>query len=172
MTVPPSSRRAIPEAMISGLRRLPDLRTALEALALFLLLVLAGFAALRLGALTFQPALSAPHTLTLSLGAFLVPALAEEMAFRGWLRPGQHVAAGVSLAAFVAWHPVQALAGSPFARPAFLDPGFLILVALLGAACTISRVRSGSIWPAVVIHWGIAVLWQALFAGPPTLEAG
>jgi predicted Abi (CAAX) family protease len=170
MTDQPSPFRAVSETIIASLRRLPDLRAALEALILFLVLVLAGVAAVRLGVLELRPAVREAGALTVSLSAFLFPALTEELAFRGWLRPGQHVAAGLSLAAFVAWHPLQALAGSPFAHPDFLDPAFLVLVALLGAACTASRLRSGSIWPAAIIHWGIIVLWQALFAGPAIVE--
>ena len=39
------------------------------------------------------------------------------------------------------------------------------MVACLGLACTLTRVRSGSIWPGVVIHWGVVVAWLALFGG-------
>jgi predicted Abi (CAAX) family protease len=39
------------------------------------------------------------------------------------------------------------------------------VVATLGLACTLSRIRSGSIWPSVIIHWGIVVVWIALFRG-------
>ena len=35
----------------------------------------------------------------------------------------------------------------------------------LGLACTLSRIRSGSIWPAAIIHWGVVVVWKALYAG-------
>ncbi len=75
------------------------------------------------------------------------------------------MAAAISLAVFVAWHPFQVLIGSPFAEAVFLQPGYLALVALLGLCCTVSRLRSGSIWPAVVIHWGVVVIWKALFGG-------
>jgi uncharacterized protein len=96
---------------------------------------------------------------------FITPAFTEEMMFRSWMARPSLAAAGISLTAFVLWHPFQYVVGSPFARPEFEQPLFLALVALLGTACLISRIRSGSIWPAVVIHWGMAVLWSTLFAG-------
>ena len=91
--------------------------------------------------------------------------LTEELAFRGWLRKGAPLAAVASLLAYIAWHPLQTLLQLPFGRPEFLDPRFLSLIAWLGLACTLSRIRSGSIWPAVIIHWGIVVVWKALYAG-------
>jgi predicted Abi (CAAX) family protease len=95
-----------------------------------------------------------------------MPALTEELAFRGWVRRGAPIAAVGSLLAFIFWHPLQVMANLPFARPEFTDASFLILVATLGACCTLSRIRSGSIWPAVIIHWGAAVVWRVLYAGP------
>jgi len=93
--------------------------------------------------------------------AILVPSLAEEMVFRvvlagrtGWLR------GGLALAAFVLWHPVQVWLGLPMARPVFLEPAFLAIVALLGLVCTIGWRRSGSVWPAVAMHWATVVAWK------------
>ena len=77
----------------------------------------------------------------------------------GWLR------AALALAAFVLWHPVQVWLGLPMAQPAFLEPAFLAIVALLGLVCTLAWRRSGSVWPAVMIHWGTVVLWKAVAAG-------
>ena len=98
--------------------------------------------------------------------AILVPSLAEEMVFRvllggrtGWLR------AGIAIAAFVLWHPVQVWLGLPMAQPVFLEPAFLAIVALLGLVCTVSYRTSGAIWPPVAIHWGTVVLWKAVAAG-------
>ena len=50
----------------------------------------------------------------------------------------------------------------PMAQPMFLEPAFLAIVALLGAVCTISWRRSGSVWPAVMIHWLSVVAWKGL----------
>ena len=98
--------------------------------------------------------------------AILVPSLAEEMVFRvllggrtGWLR------AGIAIAAFVLWHPVQVWLGLPMAQPVFLAPAFLAIVALLGLVCTVAYRTSGAIWPPVAIHWGTVVLWKAVAAG-------
>ena len=151
--------------LISGLIRLPDLRGAIEALGLFILVLLAGAWAAQAGVLTFAPLADQNAITQISLIAFFVPGISEEVIFRGWLPRGQPVAAAISLVAFVAWHPIQILIGSPFAEPLFADPRYLALVAFLGVCCTVSRLRSGSIWPAVVIHWGVVVIWKALFGG-------
>ena len=151
--------------LISGLIRLPDLRGAIEALGLFILVLLAGGWAAQAGVLTFHPLIDQNAITKISMIAFFVPGISEEVIFRGWLPRGQRVVAAISLVAFVAWHPLQVLIGSPFAEPLFIDPRYLLLVAFLGLCCTLSRLRSGSIWPAVVIHWGVVVIWKALFGG-------
>ncbi|MEP7209876.1 MAG: CPBP family glutamic-type intramembrane protease [Alphaproteobacteria bacterium] len=151
--------------LISGLIRMPDLRGAIEALGLFILVLLAGAGAMQLGVLTFHPLTDQAAITRISMIAFFVPGFSEEVIFRGWLPKGQKVVAAISLVAFVAWHPIQVLIGSPFAEPVFIDPLYLLLVAFLGLCCTVSRLRSGSIWPSVVIHWGVVVIWKALFGG-------
>ncbi|HVY90624.1 MAG TPA: CPBP family glutamic-type intramembrane protease [Hyphomonadaceae bacterium] len=151
--------------VVGALTRLPDLQAALEALILFLVVVAAGVWAVYAGVLQHHPMSSPRDMFVLSLSAFIVPSLGEEVVFRSWVGKGAPMAAVLSLAAYVAWHPLQAVAGLPFGRPEFLDPRVLALIAVLGLACTISRIRSGSIWPAVIIHWGIVVVWKALYAG-------
>jgi predicted Abi (CAAX) family protease len=150
--------------LFAGLKRLPDMRAAIEALLLFLLVIAVGYWAASTGVLQSNAITSRGQLLPIWLSAFLVPALAEELVFRGWLRKGRPIAAVLSLLAFIAWHPLQFWLNLPFGRPEFLDPRFLSLVATLGMACTLSRLRSGSIWPAVIIHWGAAVVWIALYA--------
>jgi predicted Abi (CAAX) family protease len=148
----------------AGLKRLPDMRGAIEGLLLFLVVVAAGIWAAMSGVLVPNPA-PRSDLLAISLSAFLIPALGEELVFRGWLRKGLPVAGALSLVVFILWHPAQAWLNLPFGRPEFLDPRFLSLVAWLGLACTLSRIRSGSIWPAVIIHWGVVVVWKALYGG-------
>lgn len=164
----PAPRPGAPGAFaetLASLRRLPDLRAALEALGLFILVLLAGAWAANDGVLTLNP-LDRPHLQTLWLSAFLMPALLEELVFRSWIGGrGAALAAVASFLAFVLWHPVQVWLNLPSARPVFTDPGFLMVVATLGFACTLTRVRSGSLWPGVVIHWGVVVAWLALFGG-------
>jgi len=78
-------------------------------------------------------------------------------------RGGEHWASlSLSLTLFVFWHPVQVWLNLPMAQAIFLDWRFLIIAALLGLACTISWQRSGSLWPAIAIHWAAVVLWKAL----------
>ncbi len=150
--------------LIRSVLKLPDFRAAVEAFILFLVVIAAGAIAAWQGALILDHA--PPETMsTIFITAFFIPALGEELVFRGWLRANEPLVAGLSMIAFVLWHPLQVLLGSPFAHPAFIEPGFLALVAVLGFACTLSRLRSGTIWAGVVIHWGASVAWLTLFAG-------
>ena len=149
---------------LTSLRRLPDMRAALEGIVLFLMVIAAGIWAVHMGLLQLNP-VPRDNVGAISLSAFLVPALAEELVFRSWLPRGAPLAAVASFLAYVFWHPLQVILHLPFARPEFTDASFLGLVAWLGLACTLARVRSGSIWPGVVIHWGVVVLWLALFGG-------
>jgi len=150
---------------IGALKRLPDLRAAIEGLLLFLMVVAAGAWAAHSGVLQLKP-LSSGQLMTTWLSAFLIPTMSEEIIFRGWVRKGAPIAAVCSLLAYLLWHPVQTWFGLPFGRPEFTDPRFLGLIAWLGLACTLARLRSNSIWPGVVIHWGVVVAWLAIFGGP------
>lgn len=106
------------------------------------------------------------------LGAvFAAPvALAEEAIFRGALtparaeRPSERLQMVGALAAFVGWHVLQG-AIWPATRRVFWRTDFLAATAVLGAACTLLRLRSGSILPGVALHWGVIVAWRAL-GGP------
>jgi predicted Abi (CAAX) family protease len=151
--------------IFAGLRKLPDLRASIEALVLFLLIVFAGTAFVYGSGRPINPAAMAQDTPVLWLSTFLFPSLTEELVFRGWLRKGMRLPALISLLAFILWHPLQVVLGLPFAQPVFMDWRFLGVVAVLGLACSISRVRSGSIWPAVILHWGTVVIWKTLFTG-------
>lgn len=165
-TFPPGllSPQSLLANSFASLRRLPDLRAAIEGVILFLVVIGAGIWAVQAGVLVLHP-VARDNVGAISLSAFLVPALAEEVVFRSWLPRGAPLAAVASFIAFVLWHPLQVILNLPFARPEFTDASFLGLVAWLGLACTLARVRSGSIWPGVIIHWGVVVLWLALFGG-------
>ena len=101
----------------------------------------------------------------------VVPALTEELVFRGLLipgrgespRPGRWVAAGLLL--FVIWHVMEALTFLPGAH-LFLTAPLLVCAAILGAGCAWMRYRTGSLWPAVVFHGLTVFLWQIAFGGP------
>lgn len=102
---------------------------------------------------------------TIAVIAFFIPALAEELVFRVGLPAflgDSRRADALALAAFILWHPVQVWLGLPMHQPVFLDPVFLGLAALMGVlACGLYR-RSGSIWPAVTLHWLVVLGWKAL----------
>ena len=151
----------------SALRRWPDQRAWLEALSLLAVLTVL---ALLIGSVahlfTFAPVTNWPGLIVIALIAILSPALAEEMVFRVLLAGGRgRWRAGAALTLFVLWHPAQLWLGLPRAQPIFAEPAFLAITAALGLACTISWRRSGSIWPAVAMHWAVVVLWKGVAGG-------
>ena len=60
--------------------------------------------------------------------------------------------AALALALFVLWHPAQVWLG-------------LLIAAALGLTCTLAWRMTGSIWPAVAIHWVTVVGWKAVLGG-------
>ncbi len=157
-----------------ALRTRPTARDVRESAAVFVLL--AGFCVpfgLANGLFAWTPGPALADVLGVAVVAFFVPALGEELVFRGLalprplrLRCARNLArAGVALVVFVAWHPMQVEFGLPTAQPAFVDPRFLTCVALLGLACTVSYARSRSMWPPVAIHWAAVVGWKAFLGG-------
>lgn len=110
------------------------------------------------------------------LTILFVPALGEELPFRGLLTPGPNesarprLAIAVSTTLYVLWHVVEAMT---FLRPAagvFLRPDFLLCCAVLGLGCAITRHKTGSIWPAVLLHWALVVAWQTWLGGVSALS--
>lgn len=111
------------------------------------------------------------HMLPRLLKVLLVPALNEEVVFRGLLIPSRgagrhaHMQLTVGVALFTLWHVVEALTILPGAR-LFLTPTFLACAAVLGAACAWMRYDTGSLWPAVALHGLVVWVWQTGFGGP------
>jgi len=109
--------------------------------------------------------------------AVLVPSLGEELVFRGLLTPGRDEGAGPwrailpSTAVFVLWHVFEALTFMPAAAPVFLRADFLATTAVLGLACGWMRWRTGSLWPAVLLHWLEVAGWQIWFGGGMLVKA-
>ncbi|MGJ8536682.1 MAG: CPBP family glutamic-type intramembrane protease [Parasphingopyxis sp.] len=109
----------------------------------------------------------------LAIVAIFAPAIGEEILFRATLlpRPEESRLYGkailVSVVAFVAWHPLQALIFGPGVVPIFLDPWFLLAVAVLGLALARIYRATASLWPCVLAHWLVVVGWKAFFGGPP-----
>lgn len=130
-----------------------------------------------MGAVGFSTGYYAVHpTLTAGLGGRLIgvllaPGLGEEVPFRGLLVPGRDEAANPwpalipVTAVFTAWHVVEVLTFLPAARAAFLRWDFLACAAILGLGCGLVRWRTGSLWPAVALHWLAVTIWQTWLGG-------
>ena len=101
----------------------------------------------------------------------IVPSLTEEILFRGLIVPPRDqpmspaVATG-AVAAFVLWHPLQAVTIGPPWAATFLSPVFLLIVTILSATLVWMYRRSGSIWPGMIVHWLVVAGWKLVFDGP------
>ncbi len=102
-----------------------------------------------------------------ALIVLIAPAFIEELAFRAPLLrwPDARLAAGL-LIAYVAVHPLNAWVWEPELRRWFHDPEFLAVVAALGACASGLVWRTGRLYPAVLFHWAVVVLWLHLLDGP------
>ncbi|WP_299328723.1 CPBP family glutamic-type intramembrane protease [Parasphingopyxis sp.] len=98
---------------------------------------------------------------------FVAPALLEELLFRGvLLKSGSVLSAVLSVSAFIAWHPLQVYTIGPPWAAQFLDPAFLLGVAVLGIALAHLRLRTASLWPPIMLHWIVVAGWKLLLDGP------
>lgn len=113
--------------------------------------------------------------LGLWLSVMLVPAFSEEIVFRGLMIPAKTETTrpvlwiGVGTLIFVLWHVFEALVLLPGAT-LFLHPAFLLNAGLIGLGCALMRWRTGSLWPAVLLHGALVFVWKAWLGGP-SLEA-
>lgn len=159
--------------VVPGITRKPQLldRRVLLPFLLFSSVSLAyGMATgiFELGILDSELAPVLPFTL------FVFPAFLEELFFRGLLIPlnttgtgrgGKAIPLASSTVLFVLWHPLNALTINPGAQAYFLDPQFLLFVALLGATCGYTYLHSKSLWVPVIIHWATVVVWVFFLGG-------
>ncbi len=123
----------------------------------------------RSGFLRWQPAIGPVKPRLLGTAQLLVmPALVEELVFRMALIPhpleGASIASvlgwsTVSLGLFVIYHPLNARLAYPAGHPTFSQPMFLTLAGLLGIACSLAYVSTGSLWMPVLLHWGVVTVW-------------
>lgn len=123
------------------------------------------------GWLSFHPVSDLPAALIAAAILFFVPALAEELVFRGLLLSwfaafSQRLGNWLSIALFVLWHPFQALTFGPPWSAIFLQPSFLFATFILGIVLTHIRIVSQSLWPVILIHWLLALVWKLLLGGP------
>ncbi|MCR9079044.1 MAG: CPBP family glutamic-type intramembrane protease [Hyphomonadaceae bacterium] len=150
---------------------LSDWRLALVCIIAFSA-ISAGFG-LATGLFVFSEMPVPAELLRVALIAFFLPAVFEELVFRGpllWLQKKSgavsRVAIAVSLAAFVAWHPINAHTFMPQAADVFLDFRFLFIAALLGIATTFLALRTRSLWPPILLHWFAVIGWKACLGAP------
>ncbi len=105
------------------------------------------------------------------LTVLIVPALGEEAVFRGLLVPPRNETDRPTLqivlatAIFIVWHLVEAKLILPAAAPLFERPDFLACAGLVGLGCAVIRWRTGSLWPAVALHWLMVTIWQTWLGG-------
>jgi predicted Abi (CAAX) family protease len=73
---------------------------------------------------------------------------------------------------FVAWHPLAGRLWYPRGRRLFDDRRFLLLAGLLGLTCVMAYQLTGSIWPPVLIHWLVVLIWLETLGGRRWLGEG
>lgn len=104
----------------------------------------------------------------------LYNAFVEEIIFRGLLLPHRsreiskdkiYLYSILSIIIFVIWHPFTALCFSHHYKHLFLDPSFLTIVLFMAIACTITYLKSGSLWLPIIIHWITIIIWILGFGG-------
>lgn len=137
-----------------------DWREAIVFLLLFGAVYLPiGFA---LDFLKFQPESNWQTILKVLFTAFWMPGVNEELIFRGLLIPrtgSRNFAIVFSWLLFLMYHL------HPFVPTFFRTPAFLIGAGLLGIVCTVSYLRSKSVWTAIVLHWSIVSIWLLILGG-------
>ncbi|MBW4471630.1 MAG: CPBP family intramembrane metalloprotease [Stenomitos rutilans HA7619-LM2] len=97
-----------------------------------------------------------------------MPSLLEELGFRVLLlpHPTEHASPTTRwLLSSLGWLLFVVYHIHPFVPTFFRTPPFLTGAGLLGIICTLSYLKSGSIWMPVVIHWSIVVAWLLIFGG-------
>jgi predicted Abi (CAAX) family protease len=40
---------------------------------------------------------------------------------------------------------------------------------VLGLGCAVMKLKTGSVWPAVILHWVLVVVWQTWLGGVSAL---
>jgi len=156
------------------LPKLSDWRTTFLGTIAFCALALPfGFLS---GLFSWMPEQDVTNVLRVALIAFVLPAFVEEVVFRGpliWAKQSKGelpiLAMVISLIAFVAWHPINTVLFMPQAAELFRDWRFLLIALWLGVIATMVSLRSGSIWTAIIFHWGVVVAWKAFLGAPAFL---
>jgi predicted Abi (CAAX) family protease len=161
--------------LLDSLRTLPSARGWLFCLAVSVatlaLMMVIGFVT---GLYKLQP--TEPGLAPRMLAVLFIPALGEEIPFRGLLTPGPEetrrpkLEIAVSTGLYTVWHVVEAVTFLKSAAGVFLRPDFLLCCAVLGLGCAVMKRQTGSIWPAVILHWALVVIWQTWLGGVSALS--
>ena len=162
--------------LITAVSTLPDAEAWLHAAALILIFTIIALPIGFQGGFLQIEVLRASWSKIIGIIAtsLFMPAVIEELFFRVLLLPrttekvsalGLWFWGCISLAMFIAYHPLNALSFFPRGLKTFFNVVFLILAALLGLTCSIAYIQSGSLWPPVVIHWLAVVVWLLLLGG-------
>ena len=129
----------------------------------------------RLGFLSPQTISSWKVARKTTIVAFFMPGLLEELCWRVAFipHPSEEVSLSLrcfwivlSLILFVLYHPLNIWVR----HDTFKNPVFLGLAALLGLACTIAYLVTGSIWIPTIVQWLIVVGWLLFFGGLEKLK--
>lgn len=151
-------------------RTVPPLALWARLLGLMLALLAASWLLDRLGLAPWR----VDWAFLLGFGAVagLGTALAEETVFRAvLLRPPPAGASGFGASAlsailFALWHPFQTFLYHPLWEAHAWAWWFLIGTGLLGFACARLTLATRSIWPAIALHWLVAMGWKTLYGIP------
>ena len=112
--------------------------------------------------------------IVLPISFFFIPSLLEEVVFRGFLLPHKErkisalrlvLSSVFSIVAFIVWHPLNAMIINQPAYAVFTNPVFLCLAALMAIACTITYIKTGSLWVPITIHWLTVLVWVFFLGG-------
>lgn len=177
-----SVMRLIGDRLFTAISTLPRAEVWLQTLGLLVLFTLVALPlGFRLGFLKIDILQASWQTIfAIIVTSLITPAITEELFFRVLFlpQPTENVSLvmvllwlGISLAMFVAYHPLNALSFFPQGLKVFFDTAFLVLATLLGIFCSIAYIQSGSLWTAVVIHWLAVVVWLLFLGGYRKLYA-
>ncbi len=157
--------------LLASLTTWPDARDWLASAGIGLAtLVVVGAVGFSSGLYTLHPA-ATTNLIPRLAETLIAPAIGEELVFRGLLIPGRaespRFAAplAISTVLFILWHVVEAETVLRSASAMFLRPDFLACAGLLGTGCAVVRRLTGSLWPAVALHWVMVAIWQTWLGG-------
>jgi uncharacterized protein len=158
--------------VLAGLKVFPSASQWAHACLVFAIYAaLVGTIGFATGLYRFEPRLDG-DLLRVAVIAFFIPAIGEEVFFRGYLVPTQNeqpkawLQMGLALIAFLIWHPFNAFIFFPATLPLFSDWRFLLVTALLGIACINLWRKTGSLWPSIGLHWAAVVIWKGFLGAP------